>query len=163
MKKAATGATGMMIVLASISSGAFAATLEQDRMYLGGGIADNEVDNESATGYQFFAGYELPVNTGEVDTAVEIGFRDSGDYDVNTPAGNREEDADGVWVNGVASVPLAERIDLVGRAGVDFGDDDGLMAGAGVGVDVTDRVEVRGEYVARDETDSVQANLLYRF
>ena len=163
MRTAISIATGAMIVLASISSSAFAATLEQDRMYVGGGMADNDVDDESATGYQFFAGYELPVDTGNVDTAVEIGFWDSGDHDVNTPAGTREKDADGVWANGVASIPIAERLDLVGRAGVDFGDDDGLMIGGGVGVDLADQVEVRGEYVLRDETDSLQANVVYRF
>lgn len=140
-----------------------AAQVESDRFYAGGGVNDNEVNDEDATGYQFFAGYELPVDMGQVEPAVELGFWDSGDFDVTTPAGRVERDAEGLWANGVFSVPVAPRVDLIGRAGLSFGDDDGLMAGGGAGFDLTRDLELRGEYVIRDDTDSLQANLVYRF
>lgn len=141
----------------------FAAELQADRFYAGGGINDNEADDEDATGYQLFAGYELPFRVGRSEPAVELGYWDSGDFEVSTPAGRVEEDAEGLWANGVLSLPVAPRVDLIGRAGLSFGDDDGFMAGAGAGVDLSESLELRGEYVIRDDTDSLQANLLYRF
>lgn len=163
MYKFPLSAIAMTTVLSVASSGAVAAELDKERFYVGGGISDNEIDNDSDTGYQFLVGYELPVDTGEVDTALEIGYWDSGDVEVNTPAGRRGRDVDGIWASGVFSFEIAPRVNLLGRAGMDFGDDDGPMAGAGVGFDLGQRFELRGEYVAREDTDSVQANLLYRF
>lgn len=163
MYKYRLSAFAMTTVLSIASSGAAAAELEKDRFYVGGGISDNEIDNDSDTGYQFLVGYELPVDTGEVDTALEVGYWDAGDVEVNTPAGRRGRDVDGIWASGVFSFEIAPRVKLLGRAGMDFGDDDGPMAGAGVGFDLGRRFELRGEYVAREDTDSVQANLLYRF
>lgn len=148
---------------ASTSGPALAAELEADRFYAGGGISDNEVGDEDATGYQFFGGYELPVDMGAVEPAVELGFWDSGDFHVRTPAGRVERDAEGMWANGVFSLPVAPRVDLIGRAGLSFGDDDGLMAGGGAGFELTPELDLRGEYVVRDDTDSLQANLVYRF
>lgn len=163
MYKSSYSSIAMMVVLSVAGSGAAAAELEEERFYVGGGISDNEIANDSEIGHQFLVGYELPVDTGEVNTSIEVGYWDSGDVEVNTPAGRRERDVDGIWVNGVFSFEIAPRVNLLGRAGVDFGDDDGLMAGAGVGFDLSERFELRGEYVERDETDSVQANFLYRF
>lgn len=37
------------------------------------------------------------------------------------------------------------------------------MLGAGVGYAVSQQIEVRGEYVIRDDIDSLQANIVYRF
>jgi len=155
--------TAILAALMTVSGAAAAAQLKNDRFYVGGGINDNDVDGADATGYQFFGGYELPADIGRADTAIEVGYWNSGDFDVNTPAGRRESDAEGLWANGVVSLPLSGSVDLIGRAGADFGDDDGLMAGGGLGFNLGPRVQVRGEYVVRDQTDSVQANLVYSF
>ena len=146
-------ATAALLMLASGTVAA--AELQADRFYVGGGINSNDVDGESATGHQVFAGYELPTRLGRADTAVELGFWDSGDYDVDTPAGERAA--------GVASYPVASQVDLVGRLGADFGDDDGLLLGGGVGFGLAENMELRGEYVLRDETESLQANFVYGF
>lgn len=150
-------------ILASTPMIANAAELEADRFYVGGGISTNDLDGENSTGAQVFAGYELPFMLGEADTAVEVGFHDAGDFDRPRSNFRGDENVSGLWSTGVASLPVADNVDLIGRLGVDFGDDDGLMGGGGVGVDLSQRTELRGEYVIRDRTESLQANLLYRF
>ena len=155
--------TATLVALLTISGAAFGAQLKTDRFYVGAGINQNDVDGANAAGYQFFGGYKLPLDTGRADTAIEVGYWNSGDYDVHTPAGRRHANADGLWANGVISAPLNRSVDLIGRVGADFGDDDGLMAGGGLGFDLSPRVQLRGEYVVRDRTDSLQANLVYSF
>lgn len=140
-----------------------AAELEADRFYTGGGISTNDLHGEDSTGAQVFAGYELPFSLGEADTAIEVGYHDAGDFDRPRRNVGGDENISGLWTTGVASLPVADAVDLVGRFGADFGDDDGLMAGGGVGVDLAPRVQLRGEYVVRDRTESLQANVLYRF
>jgi hypothetical protein len=131
--------------------------LRQDRLYLGGGISSNDSGVsflDDGTGFQFFGGYDLPVKISGAKLAVEVGYWDSGDFD---PAGS----ADGLWANGVISLHLSRDVDLLGRAGFDFGDDDGFMIGIGIGVKMNRQIELRGEFVQRDETDSLQFNIAY--
>lgn len=153
----------MITAALSVTGVATAAELNEDRFYVGGGVSSNDLDGEQATGYQLFGGYELPGDIGRADTAIEAGFWDSGDFDAGPPGSGRETDAEGLWINGLLSLPLNARVDLIGHAGVDFGDDDGLMAGGGVGFDLTEELDLRGEYVARDDTESLQANVVYSF
>lgn len=139
---------------------------DQSNLYGGAGISTNEFPgSDDAIGHQIFGGYELDI--AELDPAtlsVEAGYFDSGDFEDNTPPNQgTETSADGLWTNAVLSHPLAERWNLLGRAGVDFGDDDGFMAGIGLGYDVNTNVEIRGEVVSRDEIDSLQANFVYHF
>ena len=131
--------------------------LRQERIYLGGGISNNDAGVsglDDGTGFQFFGGYDLPVKISGAKLAVEVGYWDSGDFD---PAGS----ADGLWVNGVIGLHLSRNLDLLGRAGFDFGDDDGFMIGIGIGVKMNKQLELRGEFVQRDETDSLQFNIVY--
>lgn len=158
--------SSMAIVALFVAIGmipANAAELDPDRFYGGGGIGHNELNGDSAFGYQFFAGYLFPSGNTGATPALEVGYWDSGDIDVDTPAGERTADASGLWATGVLSVPVADRMSLIGRAGYDFGDDDGLMAGGGLGYDLNSRVTLRGEIVVRDETDSLQLNAVYWF
>ncbi len=110
---------------------------------------------------QFFVGYDLPVKIPHSVLSVEAGYWDSGDMDVN--GSNREVDADGIYANGVIAVGVAESLDFLARLGFDFGDDDGLMAGIGLGVNLNRSMALRFEYVSRDETDSLQANFVFHF
>lgn len=131
--------------------------LRQERIYFGGGISTNDAGEsglDDGTGFQFFGGYDLPVKITGAKLAVEVGYWDSGDFD---PAGS----ADGLWANGVISLHLSRSLDFLGRAGFDFGDDDGFMFGIGIGVKMNKQVEFRGEFVQRDETDSLQFNFAY--
>lgn len=153
----------MTLFLAIAAIPSHAAELDTDRFYGGGGIGHNELNGDSAFGYQVFAGYHFPSGDGNVIPAIEVGYWDSGNIDVETPAGDRTVDATGLWATGLLTVPVADRLSLLGRAGYDFGDDDGLMAGGGLGYDLNSRVSLRGEVVVRDDTDSLQMNAVYWF
>ena len=135
--------------------------------YFGAGVSDNELNGfDDATGFQVFGGIPLPIDTGAVKSAVEVGYMDSGDFEHKVCwAGScwkAEDSAEGVWANYVAAVPLSNNFDLVGRVGADFGDDDGFMAGVGAGFHFTPLLELRGEYVVRDNIDSLQLNVVFR-
>lgn len=157
---------GMAIVALFLSiamAPAYAAEVDAERFHVGGGISHNELNGDSAFGYQAFAGYRFPSAGSDVIPAIEIGYWDSGNIDKDTPAGERTVDATGLWATGLLSVPVADRMSLFGRAGYDFGDDDGLMAGGGLGYDLNVNVSLRGEVVVRDDTDSLQLNAVYWF
>ena len=131
--------------------------MRQDRMYLGGGISINDPNAaglDDGTGFQFFGGYDLPVKISGAKLSVEVGYWDSGDFD---PGGS----VNGLWATGVIGLHLSRDVDLLGRAGFDFGDDDGFMIGIGIGVKMNRQLELRGEYVGRDQTDSLQFNVVY--
>jgi hypothetical protein len=135
--------------------------LNRSNLAVGVGIADNSIDlpaifggDQDETGFQFFAAYDLTqVNLLDgVDTAVEVGYMDYG-FD----GGN----SGGLWANAVIDGPISGSLGWLGRAGFDFGDDDGFMFGAGISLDLGSKAELRGEYVVRDNIDSLQINLLY--
>jgi opacity protein-like surface antigen len=153
----------------------------EDNLYFGGGIGINDADDDfgdasfgggydDATGFQVFAGYDLDYRLGKASLAAEVGYMDSGDFeqdvDVVIPGFGRiggrtiEENVDGLWTTGVISLPVGA-VNLIGRAGLDFGDDDGFMVGGGVGIDLSREWELRFEYVMRDNVDSLQANIAF--
>ena len=74
----------------------------------------------------------------------------------------RDEKAKGVWSTAVISYPVNGKLSVLGRAGLDFGDDDGFMFGAGMGYQANEKLEMRGEYVVRDNIDSLQFNVVIR-
>ena len=59
-------------------------------------------------------------------------------------------------------IPVGEKINLLARAGLDFGDDDGLMIGGGIGLPAGNKMDIRFEYVVRDNIDSLQANIVIK-
>ncbi len=135
-----------------------------DRLYLGGSFSYNTIDSPfdggdsiDATGIQGFGGYQLGQYSGGLSTKVELGFSQTDDFD------NTNEDITGVWVAMVGEKELPEvdpNLSLIGRVGLDFGDDDGLLTGFGVGYDISDRLEVRGEFVNKDASNQYLASLL---
>ena len=128
--------------------------LNKSLFSIGVGISDNSVSRSSdETGFQFFAAYELnQYNLMEgVKSSVEIGFIDYG----------FSRDSTGIWATYVAAGPLSEKFGWLGRLGLDIGDDSGLMVGAGVSYTTNENMEFRGEYVVRDEVDSLQFNFIY--
>lgn len=144
-----------------LASQAQAAGTDTKQIYFGAGVGFNEINNNNlsndndAVGFQLFAGLPLAVNMGTAALAVELGYMDSGDFD---GGGSLE----GIWSTAVASLPLSNNLKLLGRLGYDFGDDDGVMLGAGVGIPAGNNMDVRIEYVIRDNIDSLQANLVIR-
>jgi len=136
-------------------------SFDTKQIYFGAGLGLNDASGlDSAIGFQVFAGLPLNVNLGKATTAVEVGYMDSGNMTRNGPFLSGSAKATGIWSTAVVSLPLQNNLNLVGRLGYDFGDDDGVMIGGGLGVAVANKMEVRFEYVIRDHINSLQANLV---
>lgn len=147
--------------IATLSTSAVAGDL-----YGGAGLSSNSADgfDDNATGFQFFIGYDLKgVKLGTGRVAVEAGYMDSGDFEVCNPFYCLSGSAEGLWGTGVVFLPVANQLDFIGRLGLDIGDDDGVMFGVGLGYAIDAKLQLRGEYVIRDNIDSLQANLAVRF
>ena len=137
--------------------------LDAKQFYIGGGLGYNDIGYDEAVGFQLFAGLPIPVKMGKARLLGEVGYMDSGKFEQNLGIfGTSSAKAKGVWANAVIEVPVGKKIDLIGRAGLDFGDDDGLMIGGGIGIPAGNKMDVRFEYVVRDNIDSLQANLVIR-
>lgn len=146
-----------------VASYSHAAGFDTKKAYYGGGLGSNSAYGSSGTGFQFFGGYDLPVKVGKGKLAVEVGYMDSGDLEQTVPFfGTISFSASGLWGNAVYTHPLQKNLDFVGRAGLDIGDDDGVMFGAGVGYKLNNKMSLRGEYVLRDTIDSLQVNFVMR-
>ena len=133
--------------------------------YLGGGLGLNSlsgIELDDGLGFQVFAGYVLPVKMSDAALSVEVGYMDSGNVDVNRGGRGFDAKAKGVWSTAVISFPLKDKFSVLARAGLDFGDDDGFMFGGGMGYQVNQKLEMRGEYVVRDNIDSLQFNVVIR-
>jgi hypothetical protein len=137
--------------------------LDANQFYIGGGLGYNDIGFDEAVGFQIFAGLPIPVKMGKARLLGEVGYMDSGKFEQNLGIfGTSSAKAKGVWANAVIEVPVGKKIDLIGRIGLDFGDDDGLMIGGGIGIPAGKKMDVRFEYVVRDNIDSLQANLVIR-
>jgi hypothetical protein len=155
-----------ILTISSLSTPVIAETLKLDAndLYLGLGVSWNDYDglHDNAFGYQFFAGLPIPVDMGKIGLAAEVGYMNAGEADIDTPFGNNgKAEADGIWANAVFDIPMNESVELLGRIGLDFGDDDGLMIGAGIGIPMNNDIDLRFEYVIRDNIKSLQANLKF--
>ena len=140
---------------AQVQAQANAPLLDRNLFSIGIGISDNEISNpdEDDTGFQFFGAYDLvDINLMEgVDSSVEFGFMDFG----------FDEDDTGIWGSFVVGGDISGGLGWLAQAGLDIGDDSGLLFGAGIKARLDDRANLRFEYVVRDEVDSLQINLLY--
>lgn len=127
--------------------------LDTNLLSIGGGIADNSVGSSDETGLQIFAAYDLnQVNLMEgVKSSVEIGWMDYG----------FSRDSTGIWGTYVVEGTIKEQLGWLARGGYDFGDDKGLMYGAGLDWAIEEKIDLRIEYVIRDDIDSLQFNILY--
>lgn len=129
--------------------------LDKSKFSIGAGISNNSVSGpvDDEIGFQFFAAYDLTaVKLMEgVDSSIEFGIMD---YGFNG-------DSTGIWGTYVIDGAIKGRLGWLGRIGIDIGDDSGFMLGAGIGYAISKQMDVRGEYVIRDDTDSLQLNLIY--
>jgi len=156
MKKLMTGM--LLLLLASGAAAAEKQLLDTSKVYFGGGISSNDLSGfDKATGFQFFGGYKLDYKLGTGALGVELGYMDSGEFD--SAFGSTE--AKGIWATAVGAWPVSRNVNIIARLGFDFGDDDGLMLGGGVGYSVAKNLDLRGEYVIRDNIDSLQFNVVY--
>jgi hypothetical protein len=152
----------LLAVAPAVASAAhYGSGFDPQHLFLGAGVTNNELPNtDDGTGYQLFLGY----NFGEVAPNIaidgEFGYMDSGDMDRRGPPGDVR--VEGFWANGVLRLIMIPGLELLGRAGYDFGDDDGLMVGFGIAFGLTPLVQMRLEYVDRDNLDSYQVNFVLR-
>ena len=151
-------ATSAALALATfLTTTAQAQGFNSDNLYGGAGLTFNSLGFGNSTGFQIFAGYELDVRiNGDIDAAIEVGFMDTGDDD-----GFPDDGVDGLWVNFVNGVQVNNKLKAYTRLGIDFGDDDGIMVGAGMGYDFNDTTAFRVEYVSRDNINGMQFNVLF--
>ena len=135
-------------------------------IYFGAGLSRNSIGNhDDGTGFQTFAGYDLGLRaTTPVRIGVEAGYMDTGDMDAKYAFGPFRPSyrANGLWATGLAVLPVNPTVDLLARLGLDFGDDDGLMFGLGAGFNVAKQVQLRAEFVQRDDVGSAQFNVIFR-
>ena len=143
----------------ALSSIAVAQGMDTRNLFFGAGVSSNEVSgSDSATGYQIFGGYGFGEVTKNVFIDAEVGYMDTG----NMTKSGGDVKAKGLWANAVGRLMIAPSVELIGRLGLDFGDDDGLMAGIGAGLLLTKNIKLRLEYVQRDKVDSVQFNFVFQ-
>jgi len=133
-------------------------------IYVGGGLGFNSLPGfGSARGFQFFAGYDFAFKLNDdISSAIELGYMDTGDFD-QYKGSNSNEDVKGLWAAMLESVPLSNKTDMLVRLGYDFGDDDGFLLGTGMQYKFTTKVAMRMEYIARQNVNSLQANVLFHF
>lgn len=152
--------SGMLLLALAGPAAAEKQLLDTGKLYFGGGLSINDLSGyDDATGFQFFAGYPLDVRLGTGRIAIEVGYMDSGEFDL--PGTPFSTEAKGIWGTGVGTWEVAKDLTFIGRLGIDLGDDDGLMLGGGVGFRVAKNLDLRGEYVIRDNIDSLQFNVVY--
>ena len=132
------------------------ALLDKNKFSIGAGISNNSVSGPASDeiGYQFFVAYDLTrVNLMDgVNSSVEFGVMDYG----------FSNDSTGIWGSYVVDGTINGKFGWLARLGLDLGDDDGLMLGAGAGYTINPKMDIRLEYVIRDTVDSLQFNFLYR-
>jgi len=130
--------------------------LDRGKFSIGAGISNNSVSGpiDDELGYQIFGAYDLSmVNLMEgVYSSVEFGVMDYG----------FSNDSTGIWGTYVIDGDIGGGFGWLARLGLDIGDDNGLMLGAGAGYEINKQIDIRLEYVVRDEVDSLQFNVLFR-
>ena len=147
------------------------------QLYMGGGLSVNsQHDFDDATGYQFFVGMPLELKDlqDEIKVYAEIGYMDSGSFKdtecfpVNpfiNPFGAAclkfKDERKGLWGAGVGEYKFNDQMSGLVRMGLDIGDDDGLIVGFGGKLVFDPSLHGRLEYVIRDETDSIQFNIVF--
>lgn len=138
--------------------------INANNIYIGGGLGFNSLPGfGSARGVQFFGGYDFDFKLNDdISTAIEIGYMNSGDFDRYNGI-NSNDNAKGLWAAVVESVPLSSKADMLVRLGFDFGDDDGFLLGTGLQYKFNTKLAFRMEYVARQNINSLQANVLVKF
>jgi len=169
-------ATGLLSLIAFQGMAADAAPQTGSQLpeglYAGGGLNYNDLDmgsvfsgarNETALGFQIFAGLPIASSIDGFKTFAEVGFFRTSSFDFGP--GNKQK-VTGAWGSAVLQRDLNEidpNLYGLARIGLDIGDDDGIFMGIGAGYRINQKVEVRAEFVNKDLLTSYQANALFRF
>ncbi len=154
----------LLALMSSVANVSAEGVVNAKQIYVGGGLGFNSLPGfGNATGFQLFGGYEFDFKLNEdITTALELGYMDSGDFSQYKGA-NSNQDVKGLWFAAVESVPLSRKTDMLVRLGFDFGDDDGFLLGTGLQYKFNTKLAFRMEYIARQNVNSLQANVLVKF
>jgi hypothetical protein len=168
MKRGVVLSLMMVFSSAAISAEGGSITIQTSNFYVGGGFGFNSYGGGRSTGIQFLGGYEFDFKlNGDISTAIELGYMETGKFEsknLNSGATTGfNQEADGVWLNVVETFPIGNKVEGIVRLGLDFGDDDGLMAGTGLGYNFNRNWSLRTEYVVREAVNSFQFNVLFGF
>ena len=168
MKRGVVFSLLMLFSSTAMSAESRSITIQASSFYLGGGVGFNTLSGGSGNGIQILGGYKFDfLLNGDISTAIELGYMDSGSFSAKRfepdAGGTISQEAKGVWLNVVETFPIGNKVEGLARLGFDFGDDDGLMVGAGMGYNFNPSWVLRSEYVIRDHINSFQFNLLYNF
>ena len=170
----------LALVAAAFPSLTAAQGFDVGKLYAGAGLSQNRITGSmsgvgksgAALGVQAFAGYQFAEVIPKLHIDGEVGYLDSGDMKTDVTACGPivgcvtttvKTRAKGPWVTGVVRYMISPNILAIGRAGHDFGDDNGFMFGAGIGFILTRKLTARLEFVERQNTQSLQANAVLRF
>ncbi|MBI3775859.1 MAG: outer membrane beta-barrel protein [Gammaproteobacteria bacterium] len=139
-------------------------TLDTRRIYYGAGLSMNTLASTRwGIGAQVLTGYDTGLAVGRMALDAELGYLNTGNMKFDTRMDSRVATrAAGVWLSGVARVPVSHGWEALGRVGGDFGDDAGLLLGFGAALELTRDVKLRVEYVLRENIDALQVNVIYR-
>lgn len=139
-------------------------SLDTRRLYYGTGLSMNTLANTRwGPGAQVLTGYDTGLTASRMAIDVELGYLNTGNMKFDTQVGSRVATrATGVWLSGLARMPVSYGWEALGRLGGDFGDDAGLLLGIGAAVELTRDVKLRIEYVVRENIDAWQVNVIFR-
>ena len=145
------------------SSAAAAQGFDLRRLFFGAGLSENTVSgSDDGAGVQVFGGYNFPAITTNLYVDAEAGYMDTGKMErKGCTTSFCDAKAKGLWATGVVRYLVTPQVELIGRAGLDFGDDDGFMAGVGMGYIFGAHFKLRLEFVRRDDVSSVQFNVVF--
>lgn len=141
-------------------------SFQPNNAFFGVELSSNSISgSDNGTGFQFFGGYRFGEMARGLKLDGELGYMNKGDMDVtvNVPPFGRfktSTDAKGLWATAIMRDAFSPTVDGLGRLSLDFGDDDGLMAGVGLGFALSNTLQLRVEYVERDHMDSLQFNVV---
>lgn len=153
----------LLLAAASVSHAETRQGADLSRLQIGGGLSYNIIDSpfghgsSDASGILLFGGYRLDSAWPGITSSVELGYNRTSRFD------EYHENISGPWIALVGERGLPEvdrRLSLLGRVGLDVGDDDGILMGVGVGFRVDPRIQLRAEYINRDASTQTLASLM---
>ncbi len=130
--------------------------IQLERLGFGGGFGSATVPEftESKSVIQLYATYRTDgmygLGSDNYSLSAELGYIDVSD----TPR-------DGFWLTPLVAWHVTDLVDLLFRAGLEYGDDIGAVYGAGISYQLERNMAVRLEYVAHPYANVLQVNVVY--
>lgn len=136
-------------------------------LYAGFGANISRIDSpfnggssETAKGLQGFVGYDLG-KVEQISSAIEIGYAQTDDF-----VDGFSSDVGGLWFAGIIKTPIPDadpRLQVLAKAGMDLGDDDGPFLGLGAEFRFNPVLSLRTEYLNADSLTAYQLNVIIDF